>query len=52
MQAQIRAIFRAHHTPRLKAFVVRTDEKLTAFVDVELAIREASVKISFLQNRA
>jgi hypothetical protein len=35
-----------------KRFVVRADEKLAAFLEVESAIRRASVKISFLQNRA
>jgi hypothetical protein len=34
-----------------KRFVVRADEKLAAFVEVESAIR-LSVKISFLQNQA
>jgi hypothetical protein len=33
-------------------FVVRADEKLTAFIELESAIRRASVKISFLQNQA
>jgi hypothetical protein len=36
----------------LKRFVVRADEKLAAFLEVESAIRRASVKISFLQNQA
>jgi hypothetical protein len=35
-----------------KRFVVRSNEKLTAFVELESAIRRASVKISFLQNQA
>jgi hypothetical protein len=35
-----------------KRFVVRADEKLTAFIELESAIRRASVKISFLQNQA
>jgi hypothetical protein len=35
-----------------KRFVVRADEKLAAFLEVESAIRRASVKISFLQNQA
>jgi hypothetical protein len=33
-------------------FVVRADEKLTAFVELEAAIRAASVERSFLRNRA
>ena len=33
-------------------FVVRADEKLTAFVELELAIRATGVEISFLRNRA
>jgi len=35
-----------------KRFVARADEKLTAFLELESAIRRASVKISFLQNQA
>jgi hypothetical protein len=35
-----------------KRFVVRADEKLTAFLELESAIRAASRRLSFLQNRA
>jgi hypothetical protein len=35
-----------------RRFVVRAEEKLTAFLEVESAIRRARVKISFLQNQA
>jgi hypothetical protein len=35
-----------------KRFVVRADEKLTAFMELEGAIRAASVQPSFLRNRA
>jgi hypothetical protein len=43
-------IVEAHRGER--RFIVRADEKLAAFVEVESAIRRASVKISFLQNQA
>jgi hypothetical protein len=35
-----------------KRFVVRADEKLTAFLELQSAIRAASVGLSFLRNRA
>ena len=48
-----RTIFVADaHRDDGKRFVVRADEKLTAFLELESAIRRASVKISFLQNQA
>ena len=35
-----------------KRFVVHADEKLTAFLELQSAIRAASVGLSFLRNRA
>jgi hypothetical protein len=35
-----------------KRFVVRADEKLTAFLELESAIRAAGVEVSFLPNQA
>jgi hypothetical protein len=35
-----------------RRFVVRADEKLTAFLELESAIRPTSVELSFLGNKA
>jgi hypothetical protein len=40
------------HRDNGKRFVVRADEKLTAFLELQSAIRAASVGLSFLRNRA
>jgi hypothetical protein len=34
-----------------KRFVVRADEKLTAFLELEAAIRPPSVELSWFRNR-
>jgi hypothetical protein len=39
----------AHRVDR-KRFVVRADEKLTAFVELEAAIRPANVELSLLRD--
>jgi hypothetical protein len=41
----------AHHGDG-KRFVVHADEKLTAFLELESAIRPASVELSLLRNRS
>jgi hypothetical protein len=40
----------AHHDG--KRFVVRADEKLTAFMELEAAIRPANVELSLLRDRS
>jgi hypothetical protein len=35
-----------------KRFIVRADEKLTAFLRLEAAIRVTSVEVCFLRNRS
>jgi hypothetical protein len=39
------------HRDNGKRFVARSDEKLTAFLELEAAIRTTSVELSFLRNR-
>jgi len=41
-----------HCTATEKRFVVRADEKLTAFMELESAIRSASAEISLLRKSA
>jgi hypothetical protein len=40
------------HRGNGKRFVARADEKLTAFMELEAAVRAPSAELSFLQNQA